>query len=77
MYMEANDKGISLVGNWNYHTEVPTIDVPSRPLSPEGTDWSTSYCPTALCNAMIHFLTVPPARGAIWYQGEDSVGFDE
>jgi len=48
---------------------------PSRPLSPEGTGWPTSCYPTVLYNAMIHPFTVFPIKGAIWYQGENNVGF--
>ena len=77
MYMEANGKKISLAGNWNYHTGVSMTDAPSRPLSPEGTGWPTSCYPTVLYNAMIHPFTVFPIKGAIWYQGENNVGFDE
>ena len=77
MYMEANDKKISLAGNWNYHTGVSMTGAPSRPLSPEGTGWPTSCYPTVLYNAMIHPFTVFPIKGAIWYQGENNVGFDE
>lgn len=77
MYMEANGKKISLAGNWNYHTGVSMTGAPSRPLSPEGTGWPTSCYPTVLYNAMIHPFTVFPIKGAIWYQGENNVGFDE
>ena len=77
MYMEANGKKISLAGNWNYHTGVSMTSAPSRPLSPEGTGWPTSCYPTVLYNAMIHPFTVFPIKGAIWYQGENNVGFDE
>ena len=77
MYMEANGKKISLAGNWNYHIGVSMTGAPSRPLSPEGTGWPTSCYPTVLYNAMIHPFTVFPIKGAIWYQGENNVGFDE
>ena len=77
MYMEANGKKISQAGNWNYHIGVSMTGAPSRPLSPEGTGWPTSCYPTVLYNAMIHPFTVFPIKGAIWYQGENNVGFDE
>ena len=56
---------------------VSMTGAPSRPLSPEGTGWPTSCYPTVLYNAMIHPFTVFPIKGAIWYQGENNVGFDE
>lgn len=73
MFMEANGKKISLAGNWNYHLGVSMEGAPSRPLSPEG----TGCYPTVLYNAMVHPFTVFPIKGAIWYQGENNVGYDE
>lgn len=35
MYMEANDKKISLAGNWNYHTGVSMTGAPSDHCLPK------------------------------------------
>lgn len=77
LFIESNGKKISLAGNWNYHLGVSMAGAPSRPLSPEGEGWPTSCYPTVLYNAMVHPFTVFPIKGAIWYQGENNVGYDE
>ena len=77
MYMELEGKKIPLAGAWNYRIGMSMSEMPSRPASPEFMSWPTSCYPTVLFNAMINPLTVFPIKGAIWYQGENNVGFAE
>jgi sialate O-acetylesterase len=71
LYAEMGERKISLAGIWNYHIGLTLDELPSAPMSPEG----SSYL-SVLYNGMVHPFTIFPVKGVIWYQGEANVGRD-
>ena len=69
LYAEMGGQKISLAGIWNYHIGLTLDELPSAPMSPEG----SSYL-SVLYNGMVHPFTIFPVKGVIWYQGEANVG---
>ena len=71
LYAEMGERKISLAGSWNYRIGLTLDELPSAPMSPEG----SSYL-SVLYNGMVHPFTIFPVKGVIWYQGEANVGRD-
>ena len=69
----ANGEQISLAGEWKYQV---AADARKEGMPPKDMSENPNL-PTSLYNAMIHPLVPYGIRGAIWYQGENNVGFDE
>lgn len=61
---------VALAGTWRF---MASLDEKELPFYPTNLNHDTNV-PTALYNGMIHPLTPFAVRGAIWYQGESSVG---
>jgi sialate O-acetylesterase len=84
----TNEKGvdISLIGNWDYTitSEIFTGDIYQYDLEkvklserPDIIYPSPYATPAVLYNGMINPLIPYTFKGAIWYQGESNVGFEE
>ena len=58
-----------LDGEWSYSADLTLAELPRRPESPEGPNYST-----VLYNAMLHPLKPLPVKGVLWYQGCSNVG---
>ena len=71
LYAEMGGQKISLAGSWNCRIGLTLDEMPSAPMSPEG----SSYL-SVLYNGMVHPFTIFPVKGVIWYQGEANVGRD-
>ena len=65
----AND-AIPLVGTWQFMASINEKDMPFYPTNLN----HDTNVPSVLYNGMIHPLSPFALRGAIWYQGESSVG---
>ena len=70
MRIEAGTKSVPLTGTWQF---MASIDEKKMPFYPTNLNRDTNVA-SALYNGMIHPLTPFALRGAIWYQGESSVG---
>ena len=81
----SNQEEISLEGNWKalptaeffennfYRLNAEYMSLNPRPNFVKLSAWT----PTSLYNAMIHPLIPYTIKGAIWYQGESNVGFED
>jgi sialate O-acetylesterase len=69
MYLEQNEKKISLEGTWSYSNDIVEPQLPKI-------EWY-AFKPGMMYNAMIHPLADYPIKGAIWYQGESNAGRHE
>jgi len=67
--ISANNKSISLAGEWYYNIGLDWNELTSIPLNPNNPNH-----PTLLSNGMIEPLIPFAFRGAIWYQGESNAG---
>ena len=81
----SNQGEISLEGNWK---ALPTGELFENNFYRLNTDYITlnprpnfvklsAWTPTSLYNGMIHPLIPYTIKGAIWYQGESNVGFED
>ncbi len=75
MHIRPTDAALSsqtipLAGTWQF---LATLDEKDLPFYPTNLNRDTNV-PSALYNGMIHPLAPYALRGAIWYQGESSVG---
>lgn len=66
----SQQPSLPLAGTWQF---LASMDEKNMPFYPTNLNRDTNV-PAALYNGMIHPLTPFALRGAIWYQGESSVG---